>query len=63
MRVGDKVRQHRPSYGTEYPGEPMTATCVYIHPQRRFYVLEFDFNGKKFRESYKIIPGTPMSRQ
>lgn len=34
---------------------PMTGKVVFIHPRRRFYVLEFAFkNGNKVREAYKF---------
>ena len=32
---------------------PMRATVVYIHPERRFVTVEFDYgDGYKFRESF-----------
>lgn len=29
-----------------------TGTVVYIHPQRRYFVLRFQFRNGSFRESY-----------
>ena len=56
-QVGDKVRR-RISYGgnggTILP--PETGTVVYVHPEGRFYRVEYTFEGRwgvrKFRESY-----------
>lgn len=54
MQIGDKkkalvhIGEHMPV--------PMEGRVVWIHPQRRFYVLEFDKGGRRFRESY-YFPG------
>lgn len=57
-QVGDKVRR-RISYGgnggTILP--PETGTVVYVHPEGRFYRVEYAFEGRdgrvrKFCESY-----------
>lgn len=44
------------SYGDRRP-EFMAGECVYIHPEGRFYTLEFTnpVTGEKFRESYRTI--------
>lgn len=62
MIVSDQVRQ-RPSFGdSKYcPQQSMPdllpCDVVYIHPQRRYYTVEFTFpQGRKFRESY-CFPG------
>lgn len=58
MMVGDKLPGMVPSYGATCTGfvsdgQAFTATVVYIHPQRRFYTVEFDMpRGRKCRESY-----------
>ena len=58
MMVGDKLPGMVPSYGATCTGfasdgESYTATVVYIHPQRRFYTVEFAFaRGRRFRESF-----------
>lgn len=54
MTIGDKVIQ-RPIIG-EHRCEPMAGRVVYIHPEGRFYTLEFTFPGihgtYRFRESF-----------
>lgn len=58
MMVGDKLPGMVPSYGSTCTGfasdgEGYTATVVYIHPQRRFYSVEFVFaRGRRFCESF-----------
>ena len=55
MKVGDKIGHLKPSFGEviridapAYPGR-----IVYIHPQRRFYTIEFEMpKGERCRESY-----------
>ncbi len=51
MQIGDKkscllfVGEHEPV--------PRTGTVVYIHPERRFYTVRFDFEqGRSCTESY-----------
>lgn len=56
MRVGDTVLR-QPSFYTSYGGacgNPQNGTVVYIHPERRFYTVEFliERTGERFRESY-----------
>ena len=43
------------SYG-DHSGVFLAGKCVYIHPEGRFYTLEFTspVTGEKFRESYYI---------
>lgn len=55
MHIGDKLRRS-PSvqiYDRE-KGPPPTLPCrvVYIHPQRRFYSVEFQIAGRCFREAF-----------
>lgn len=57
MKVGDKVTrqmQWMEQVGRRGMEERNSAkgTVVWVHPRRRFYVVEFDFNGKTFRETY-----------
>lgn len=55
MKVGDRIGHMCPTYGDshgdadkKYPG-----VVVYIHPQRRYYTVEFDMgNGMRCRESF-----------
>ena len=58
VKVGDRVRRHV-EYGMEggtlLPAEE--GTVVYVHPQGRFYTVEFEFTTRdgrveRFRESY-----------
>ena len=48
MQVGDVVKR--------YPFESenqLTGKVIYIHPERRFYTVEFDCGmGRHFRQSY-----------
>lgn len=59
MNIGDKLRMVPTA---RCPGEPSTSprscTVVYIHPQRRFYTVEFksEVTGATFRESF-LFPG------
>ena len=71
MMVGDKLSGMVPSYGATCTGfasdgEGYTATVVYIHPQRRFYSVEFVFaRGRRFRESFYFpdrAGGAPLAR-
>lgn len=58
IKIGDKLPGMVPSYGVSCTGfvsdgQAFTGTVVYIHPQRRFYTVEFDMpRGRKCRESY-----------
>ena len=63
LKVGDRVRR-RIEYGMEGGGllPREEGVVVYIHPERRFYTVEFTFapgpDGKprKFREAYLMTP-------
>lgn len=63
IKVGDRVRRHI-EYGVEGGGLLPTeeGVVVYVHPERRFYTVEFTFPGKepwerwKFREAYIMKP-------
>lgn len=50
MVVGDR-KTELVTFGGE-KAKTMTGTVVYIHPQRRFYVVEFETDIGKFRESF-----------
>lgn len=42
-----------PIFGSEKtPPKRMKGKVVYIHPQKRFHIVEFDVDGKKIRESF-----------
>ena len=57
MQVGDRIKA-RITYGMEggtlLPSEE--GTVVYIHPEGRFYTLQFTFPRGSFRESYWTCP-------
>lgn len=56
MIVGDNLRI-RPTFSSEYALEddkgPRDCVVVYIHPGRRFYVVEFCSDlGRRWRETF-----------
>ena len=59
MNVGDKVRHRLKVYDSTVGGNltetTVEATVVYIHPERRYYVLRFDLGpGRSFREAFQM---------
>lgn len=56
MRIGDKLMRIPAASVYEKEKRPRALPCVvvYIHPERRFYTVEFRFpaTGWAFRESY-----------
>lgn len=58
MKLGDKLMRNPTPQIWEHMERPRTLPCtlVYIHPQRRFYTVEFHFpvTGCSFRESYNF---------
>ena len=60
MKVGDQIRHRLKVYDSTVGGNltetTVDATVVYIHPERRYYVLRYDLGpGRSFREAFKII--------
>ena len=60
VKLGDRIRA-KISYGdggSLLPAEE--GTVVYVHPEGRFYTVEFTFPGawgvRKFREAYLLPP-------
>lgn len=56
MNIGDKITA-RPAMNTTFgdiKATPMEGCVVYIHPERRYYTVEFFFplTGERFRQSY-----------
>lgn len=47
VKVGDKVTEAVGSIGRSLAGR-----VVYVHPQGRFYIVEFQVSGGSFRESF-----------
>lgn len=66
MNIGDKLRMVPTA---RCPGEPSTSprpcTVVYIHPQRRFYTVEFksEITGAAFRESFPCLDRPEIIRE
>ena len=55
MQIGDKCKQYRhEAEDKRHKGEMVEGVCVYIHPQRRFFTLRFDFLGGSFLESFPV---------
>ena len=51
MKIGDKFRA--PAYLRVWETKPEEGTIVYIHPERRFFTVEFiKETGVRIRESY-----------
>lgn len=61
MQIGDKVIRYPKTFlNTERDTpdngfRPMSGVVVYIHPKKRFHVVEFEMQGQKFRESFQGI--------
>ena len=60
MKVGDHIRHRLKVYDSTVGGNmtetTVDATVVYIHPERRYYVLRFDLGpGRCFREAFQMI--------
>lgn len=55
IKIGDRL-QRCPSVNVDFLGralhEPMPCKVVYIHPTRRYYIAQFEFQGRTFRESF-----------
>lgn len=53
MKIGDIVLNH--TLCTEDPcgrRALVNGRCVYLHPERRFYVVAFEIGGHTLRETY-----------
>jgi len=55
IKVGDRL-QRCPSVNVDSFGrplhEPLPCKVVYIHPARHYYIAQFEFQGRTFRESF-----------
>lgn len=52
MEIGDR-KTCLCYFGNEIAGKKLTGTVTWIHPERRFYVVRFDFpQGRSFCESF-----------
>lgn len=47
VKVGDKATEY-----VDAVGKTLTGRVVYVHPENRYYVVEFDVIGGSFRESF-----------
>jgi len=61
IRLGDIVKGMEPM-SAMYEGDkseraPMVGKVVYIHPERRFGILEFEGKNGRFRESWALGVG------
>lgn len=52
MRVGSKIQVKPCMEGGAR--DTVTAAVVYIHPKRRYFVVEFQVDGRTIRESFLI---------
>lgn len=50
MIIGDR-RSELASFG-DFEPKRMTGTVVFIHPERRFYIVEFERGGRRWRECF-----------
>ncbi|MCM1334028.1 MAG: hypothetical protein NC084_12340 [Bacteroides sp.] len=51
IKVGDRRAVRSEALGR------VTGEVIYVHPARRFCVIEFEVNGGKIREGYQLIEG------
>ena len=55
MKVGDTVpNQTMTGAGPRRTQVTVPGVCVYIHPDRVYYTLEFNLPGGKVRENYQF---------
>ena len=57
IRIGDKVLEY-PAVHVDFHGnriyEPAVGEVVYIHPKKRYYVVEFKWpGGRRYKESFR----------
>ena len=64
MKVGDHVSHLAPTISDVQNKNTSPATVIYIHPDRRFYTVEFSFpQGRTCRESYYFYPRSAATRR
>ena len=58
MYIGQKLMLVPTIYGGfgDELREPHPCRVVYINWAHRYYVVEFDYNGRKFREAFHMAP-------
>lgn len=52
--IGDKLFRTVCTKGHEFEKTPIKGTVVYVHPELRYYVLQFGAPPYTYRESYII---------
>lgn len=53
MKLGDTVENHKMfAYSKGHKLEAFKGTCVYIHPDRRFFTLRYDLPGGTIHEDF-----------
>ena len=61
VKLGDRRTVHPVTLDGHEKGKPrpLTGTVVYIHPEGRYCVLEFEVGtrGERIRESFQLIVG------
>lgn len=60
VRIGDRVTRVPVTFDRlddkcRRTGTPLRGTAVWIHPQNRFHVVEFDTPGGRIRESFQGV--------
>lgn len=50
--IGERVTRRVTTKGHELNRDKMEGTVIYVHPEYRFFTLEFDAGGRTYRESY-----------
>ena len=50
VKVGDVVKEFVDSFGRHLKGK-----VIYVHPENRYYTVEFESEGEKFRECFTEI--------
>ena len=58
-KIGDKLKliptlKNKRDYTLPIPIEPQDCTVIYVNKEHLWYTVEFDIDGNKFRESYKL---------
>lgn len=66
MTVGDtiskRIKIYDPSLGSAMQAVTVTATVVYVHPERRFYTVECKLPGGTIRETEYFYPRCGMKK-
>ena len=65
IQIGDKLKRrlkyYDPQLGPRASETTVEATVVYIHPERRYYVIRCDMpGGRSFREALYFHPRCGM---